>query len=157
MGFLIPENFVIPVENATKNDWNHQIFWHSPWGSSGVHKGVDIFASAGRSVLSPTYGIILISGNGKKSGKFVVMLGPKWRLHYFAHLNTIDVGMGDIVFQEDSLGTVGNTGNAQGKPAHLHYAILTALPYIWRIDDDPQGWKKMFCLNPGGQLLENQK
>ncbi|MFN8260884.1 MAG: hypothetical protein U0X41_08140 [Chitinophagales bacterium] len=44
--------------------------------------------------------------------------------------------------------SVGTTGNAKGKPPHLHYAITTLLPYFWRIDNSPQGWNKMFYLNP---------
>ena len=32
------------------------------------------------------------------------------------------------------LGTVGDSGNARGKPPHLHYAILSLLPYPWRAD-----------------------
>ena len=46
------------------------------------------------------------------------------------------------------IGTVGNTGNAINTPAHLHYAIVTIIPYPWRIDGSKQGWRKMFYLNP---------
>ena len=51
------------------------------------------------------------------------------------------------------LGTVGDTGNAKGKPPHLHYAITTPFPYFWLQDDQAvQGWKKMFYLNPDSWL-----
>jgi murein DD-endopeptidase MepM/ murein hydrolase activator NlpD len=50
--------------------------------------------------------------------------------------------------RSEALGIVGTTGNAKGKPPHLHYAIVTLIPYPWRIDSKPQGWKKMFYLNP---------
>jgi hypothetical protein len=45
LGFLLPEKIVMPVVGATVNDWNKDTFWYEPWGSSGVHKGIDIFAS----------------------------------------------------------------------------------------------------------------
>ena len=46
------------------------------------------------------------------------------------------------------IGTVGTTGNAVGKPPHLHYAVVTPVPYVWRMGAGQQGWKKMFYLNP---------
>jgi hypothetical protein len=46
------------------------------------------------------------------------------------------------------LGRVGTSGNAIGKPAHLHYSIISLLPLPWRMDTSAQGWKKMFFLNP---------
>jgi len=53
-----------------------------------------------------------------------------------------------FVNTNSTIGTVGTSGNAVGKPPHLHYSILTIIPYVWRIDSDRQGWKKMFYLNP---------
>ena len=50
--------------------------------------------------------------------------------------------------QTTVIGTVGNTGNAKTTPAHLHYSIVTMIPYPWRIDDARLGWQKMFYLNP---------
>jgi murein DD-endopeptidase MepM/ murein hydrolase activator NlpD len=50
------------------------------------------------------------------------------------------------------VGTVGDSGNARGKPPHLHYAIVTLLPYPWRITGQTQGWKKAFFLDPGAWL-----
>ncbi|HEB59025.1 MAG TPA: M23 family peptidase, partial [Gammaproteobacteria bacterium] len=34
-----------------------------------------------------------------------------------------------------------------------HYSILTLIPYPWRWDASPQGWKKMFYLDPSIRLL----
>ncbi|HET8707045.1 MAG TPA: M23 family peptidase, partial [Pseudomonadales bacterium] len=46
------------------------------------------------------------------------------------------------------IGKVGATGNAAGKPPHLHYAVISLLPYPWKIEGAIEGWKKMFYLNP---------
>lgn len=77
-----------------------------------------------------------------------MVLGPKWRIHYYAHLRDINVGFFDLLSAGETVGTVGTTGNAKGKQPHLHYSIFTLIPYLWRIDGAPQGWLKMFFLNP---------
>ena len=86
-------------------------------------------------------------------GKVVLMIGPKFRLHYFAHLDAIEVSPCRPVLGGHVLGHVGSTGNAEGKPPHLHYSIVSLLPYPWRMDSSLQGWKKMFYLDPGRWLL----
>ncbi|MGH6932306.1 MAG: hypothetical protein ACREEE_07710, partial [Dongiaceae bacterium] len=48
------------------------------------------------------------------------------------------------------------SGHSIGKPPHLHYAVIALLPYLWRWSDEPQGWKKLFMLDPG-QLLDASK
>ena len=83
----------------------------------------------------------------KMGGKVILVLGPKWRMHYYAHLQDITASLGWVKRQQQ-IGTVGDSGNAKGKPPHLHYTIAILIPYFWRIDSSPQGWKKMFYLNP---------
>ena len=154
IGMLIPQNLMMPVVGADSNDYNHQTFWYEGWGTSIVHKGVDVFAKRGTSVHSATWGVVLATAERGKGGKFVVVLGPKWRLHYYAHLDEIRTKPFSFVTQESEIGTVGNTGNAITTPAHLHYGIATMIPYPWRIDDAPLGWQKMFYLNPINYLQE---
>lgn len=151
-GLLIPGRYLIPVEGATTSDWNRDTFWHEPWGASGVHKGVDIFADKGTNVLASTGGVVLYRGQIDRGGNVVVILGPKWRLHYYAHLDAIDDAAGRVVSSGTVIGTVGNSGNAAGKPSHLHYALVSLVPYPWRMDADTQGWKKMFYLDPTARL-----
>ena len=157
IGFVMPDEPVIPVAGATSSDWNHDTFWHSPWGASGVHKGIDIFAMEGTRVISSTPGLVLFSGKRSRGGNVVAVLGPKWRVHYYAHLKTVHVRGGAILERGQSIGEGGTTGNAAGKPPHLHYSILTTIPYPWRVTMEPQGWKKMFYLNPHQLLVpENE-
>ncbi len=153
LGFIIPENLVIPVHSASSNDWNQQSFWYEPWGISGVHKGIDIFADKGQPLISATPAIILFSGEVSLGGKVILSLGPKWRLHYYAHLESIAVKSGQTVNVGEQVGAVGNSGNAKGKAPHLHYSIVTLIPYFWRMDSSTQGWKKMFYLDPNRLLM----
>ena len=148
IGLLIPQNLKMPVVGADNNSYNHETFWYEGWGTSIVHKGIDVFAKKGTSVHSATKGIVLVTTEYGKGGKFVLVLGPKWRLHYYAHLDEIKTKRFAFVDQDTEIGTVGNTGNAINTPAHLHYGIGTLVLYPWRIDKAPLGWQKMFYLNP---------
>ncbi len=148
IGFLIPQTFKMPVENATKNSYDQSSYWYYPWGKSVTHKGVDIFAKNKTPIHSSTIGIVLFAGNINMGGNVVYVLGPKWRFHYYAHLDKIKTKTFSLVSTNTEIGTVGTSGNAAGKPPHLHYAIKTIIPYFWQIDKSKQGWKKMFHLNP---------
>lgn len=148
IGFLVPQPFTNPVEGADSRSYNPKSFWFYPWGKSGTHKGVDIFAKEGTNVNSSTAGLVLFRGEIKMGGNVVFVLGPKWRIHYYAHLKDINTSIFSWTNQNEKIGTVGTTGNAKGKSPHLHYSISTLIPYPWRMDTARQGWKKMFYLNP---------
>lgn len=152
IGYLVPQKFVMPVSGANKKSYDHKSFWFYPWGKSVTHKGVDIFAREGTDVLSATGGLVVFRGKLERGGNAVIVLGPKWRFHYYAHLKEISIGRYRFLHAGSKIGTVGTTGNAAGKPAHLHYSISSLIPLPWRIDDSKQGWKKMFYLDPHGYL-----
>ena len=153
IGFLVPESMRIPVKGASASDWNHSTFWFEPWGSSGVHKGIDIFGRKGTPVVASTGGIVLYADTLAKGGKVVAILGPKWRIHYYAHLQSQTVNVGDLVKINQQIGTLGDTGNAAGKQPHVHYSILSVIPLPWLMTLESQGWKKMFFLNPHERLI----
>jgi murein DD-endopeptidase MepM/ murein hydrolase activator NlpD len=153
-GFLIPQKIIMPVEGATKRSYSQNSFWAYPWGKSVTHKGVDIFAKRGTNIRAATGGIVLYKGTVSRGGNVVFILGPKWRIHYYAHLDKIKTNVLSIVSSKNIIGTVGNTGNAKGKPSHLHYTIKTIIPYPWRIDKGIQGKRKMFYLDPIKYLNE---
>jgi murein DD-endopeptidase MepM/ murein hydrolase activator NlpD len=155
-GFLLPERLIIPVRGATPADWNHSSFWYRPWGKSGVHRGIDIFAREGCEVVASCSGIVISAGNTPDGGNVVAVLGPKWRVHYYAHLGDIKAWSGRFVAQGEVIGTVGTTGNAAGKPPHLHYAIITQIPYPWRYRPERFGIDRMLYLNPHELLMERK-
>ena len=69
--------------------------------------------------------------------------------------DSIDAHFGGLLKQGEAIGYVGDTGNAKGKPPHLHYEILSVVPLPWRIDRERLGWLKAFHLNPSEELLND--
>jgi len=150
----LPQEAIIPVQQATVKDWNHHSFWYHPWGKSGVHKGIDIFANHGTPVLASASGLVIYTGNLRMGGNAIAVLDRKWRLHYYAHLATIETKSLYWASRGKVIGLVGDSGNAAGKPPHLHYSIITLIPYPWRWSTEPQGWKKMFFIDPTEVLAD---
>ena len=67
----------------------HFLFY--PWGKSVTHKGIDIFATKGTKIYSATKGPVIYTGRIKMGGNVVLVLSPGWQLHYYAHLNKIEI------------------------------------------------------------------
>jgi len=88
------------------------------------HAGVDIFARRGTPVLATSAGVINrvdVTGLG---GKVVWLRDPVRNANiYFAHLDSQYVRSGDRVEAGDTVGFVGNSGNARTTPPHLHFGI----------------------------------
>ena len=148
LGLLAPESAVVPVQGATARDWNARSFWYQPWGASGVHKGIDVFAPQGRPVGAAGPALVVYAAELGRGGRVVAVLGPRWRVHYYAHLDKRHATALSWVGRGEALGTVGTSGNAAGKPPHLHYSVVSLLPLPWRFSGETQGWKRMFFLDP---------
>ena len=93
-------------------------------GGRREHEGVDIFAPIGTPVIATLPGRITRVGKDRLGGN-VVWLRNDSTGHriYYAHLLRWVVHEGDSVTPGDTLGFVGNTGNARHTLPHLHFAI----------------------------------
>lgn len=93
-------------------------------GGQRGHEGIDIFAARGTPVLASTDGNILSTRPNELGGK-VVWLRDDARDQslYHAHLDSVLVSQGMTVRLGDTLGFVGNTGNARTTPPHLHFGV----------------------------------
>lgn len=93
-------------------------------GGRRSHEGVDLFAPRNTPVQSATEGVIERKGVGGLGGRVVWVVGPGGYRHYYAHLeNWAHHAEGDWVEAGEVIGFVGNSGNAEGGPTHLHYGI----------------------------------
>ncbi len=115
-----------------------QSFWgDTRGGGKRSHKGIDIFASRGTPVVASTNGIVTSTGERGLGGKQVWLRdGFFGQSLYYAHLDSIIATSGQRVKVGDTLGLVGNTGNARTTPPHLHFGIynrsgaVNPYPYV---------------------------
>jgi murein DD-endopeptidase MepM/ murein hydrolase activator NlpD len=93
-------------------------------GGARDHHGVDIFAPRGTPVLAAARGYVRSVRETGRGGK-VVWLNDEARglSLYYAHLDSQLVERGEYVEIGDTLGLVGNSGNARSTPPHLHFGI----------------------------------
>lgn len=108
-------------------------------GGKRRHEGIDIFAKKGTPVVAATDGFITYTGERGLGGKQVWLRdGMFGKSLYYAHLDSIAVNGGATVKTGDTLGFVGNTGNARFTPPHLHFGIyagrgaVNPLPFVFK-------------------------
>ncbi|MEX2568063.1 MAG: M23 family metallopeptidase [Cyclobacteriaceae bacterium] len=112
--------FPLP-EKSTKNIAS---FWGDPReGNRRKHEGIDVFAPRGTPVLAASDGRIRRVGDNRLGGKIIWLNSGKGHSQYYAHLDSQLVGFGQKVLQGDTIGWVGNTGNAITTFPHLHFGI----------------------------------
>lgn len=112
-----------PVSGAGNK--NVQSLWAaSRDGGKRSHEGIDIFAPRGTPLIAITDGRITSTGNRGLGGKQVWLQdGLFGKTMYYAHLDSINVVEGQRVKLGDTIGFVGNTGNAETTEPHLHFGI----------------------------------
>ncbi len=93
-------------------------------GGARQHQGIDIFAPRGTPVLAVSDGRITALQETNLGG-LVVWQNIVNNNHsaYYAHLSKQLVADGDMVKRGDTIGLVGNTGNAKTTSPHLHFGI----------------------------------
>lgn len=96
-------------------------------GGSRKHKGFDIGAPRHTPVVAHRGGEVTRSvktDNGRGFGRVVYVRGREGREYRYAHLEDVNVNVGDTVKTGQQLGTVGDSGNAATTPPHLHFEVL---------------------------------
>ena len=120
---LLDGGYMFPVLGATANDFSDD--WGAPRADTGFHQGLDIFAATGTPILAITDGTVFRIGWNTLGGRRLWLSDGSGNLFYFAHLSGFSplAREGAAVKRGDVLGFVGNSGDAQGTPPHLHFEI----------------------------------
>jgi murein DD-endopeptidase MepM/ murein hydrolase activator NlpD len=92
------------------------------YSPSTNHYAIDIGGSLGNAIYAADSGVVVYSGWNDWGYGYVVVIdhGNGWQTLY-AHLSTIYSGCGASVFQGDTIGLMGSTGNSSGP--HLHFEM----------------------------------
>jgi murein DD-endopeptidase MepM/ murein hydrolase activator NlpD len=101
------------------------------------HTGVDFPEPIGTNVYATMAGLVVYAEVNGPWGNLVVVENNGYQT-YYAHLDSFEVGKGQVVSRGQMIGTVGNNGNSTGP--HLHYGIKKRTgkdSYIWV---DPEGF-----------------
>jgi murein DD-endopeptidase MepM/ murein hydrolase activator NlpD len=116
--------YVFPVYGSVSfsNDFG------APRADTGWHHGNDIFAPRGAPVLAVAGGTVFSVGWNPIGGWRLWLRDGAGNEYYYAHLSAYSplARDGASVRAGDVLGFVGNTGDAQGTPYHLHFEVHPA-------------------------------
>jgi murein DD-endopeptidase MepM/ murein hydrolase activator NlpD len=86
-----------------------------------THLGIDIVAPKGSPIKATADGVVRIAAREGQYGNLVALGHPGGLSTRYAHLNKIDVKVGQTVKKGDIIGSVGMTGRTTGP--HLHYEV----------------------------------
>jgi murein DD-endopeptidase MepM/ murein hydrolase activator NlpD len=133
----------------------------APRSDVPVHVGNDIFASFGTPIVAVADGRLYRVGTLKISGNRLWLRDKKGYRYFYCHLsdfaaaayNGADVHAGEVI------GFVGNTGDAEPTPPHLHFevhmpdgAVVDPYPYLQKWDAGgvtSASWLKRYGKDPG--------
>jgi murein DD-endopeptidase MepM/ murein hydrolase activator NlpD len=88
------------------------------------HHGVDIFAPRGTPAVAAVGGRVRRVRTTPRGGRVVWLRDEARGMSiYYAHLDSQAVASGQWVEAGDTVGFIGNTGNARTTPPHLHFGI----------------------------------
>jgi murein DD-endopeptidase MepM/ murein hydrolase activator NlpD len=127
------------------------------------HHGDDIFAPLGAPVLACADGTVFSVGWNNVGGNRLWLRDGQGNEFYYAHLSAYSPAAknGNRVKAGEVIGFVGNTGDAEGTPYHLHFEIhpvaYLSLGYDGAVDPTPylQAWqhqKDLYLAQVAGYL-----
>ena len=114
-------------------------------GGRREHHGVDIFAPRHTPIIAPARALVRYVGESGIGGHVIWLWDSKRLLYYyFAHLQSDRVEKNTWVEAGQSIGTIGNSGNARTTSPHLHFGIYASgtgpvdpYPFITKTDSIP--------------------
>lgn len=169
MGISVNTGFVPAVHNSwiSSTVWNYSSdFLDGKW-----HLGVDYAASRYTEIHAPAGGVIIranqgcgdpgylgsacgewISGGGNQVYMMCEVNGKIYGFIFF-HLNTIYVGYGDFVLQDEVIGTVGSSGSSTGPHCHIEMYYLGDGELADYLD---MNWNATFSVGRGRTAYNNR-
>jgi hypothetical protein len=108
--------------------------------AGGQHRGVDLGAPPGTSVLAPAEGVVSFAGTVPSGGKTVSIETPRGYTATLLQLGSIGVKPGALVDEGSVVGTVGPSGDPEQAEPHVHFGV--------RVTAEQQGYVDPLSLLP---------
>ncbi len=122
MSVAIRPMLAFPVRGGREQDvWSR--FGAPRDGGARDHHGIDIFMPRGTVALAAAAGYVSRVETTPRGGNVVWVRDPRGFALYYAHLDRQHVAEGMEVEPGDTIGFVGNTGNAIRSRPHLHFGV----------------------------------
>ncbi len=117
MSVSMPVLFGVSLKNITPNFGDARV--------GHTHEGEDIMATKGTPIVSPTAAVVVKVTVGASEGNAIYTANPGGETFVYMHLDRYAEGIteGMVLARGSLIGYVGNTGNASGGAAHLHFEI----------------------------------
>ena len=90
-------------------------------GRRMAHKGVDIACVTGTPVAAADEGVCITAEYRNDYGNLIIIDHQNGYKTYYAHLNSINAAVGDIIEKGQIIGETGNTGVSTGP--HIHFEV----------------------------------
>lgn len=107
---------IIPVNGVQTSGYGSRV---GPFNGAEFHDGVDIGAGAGTPVIAALDGVVVFAGVAGGYGNMIRLDHGNGLQTFYAHLQDINVALGQTVKQAQRIGSVGSTGWSTGP--HLHF------------------------------------
>lgn len=111
-------------------------WYERPGQGQTFHNGLDILAPVGTVVQAADPGEVVFTGTQGDYGQLVVINHANGRQTRYAHLDRVQVQMGDRVTAGQEIGRVGTSGRPDLSVPHLHFEVRQQAPVGW-IAQDP--------------------
>lgn len=125
------DGFALPVDGPTSGVFGSRRTYNGQERS--WHKGHDLAAKTGTPVHAPADGIVRLARSTFMSGNLIMLDHGGAITTVYAHLDEMDVKVGDTVKAGEVIGKVGTTGRSSGP--HLHWGA-----YWKNVPIDPILW-----------------
>lgn len=97
-------------------------------GASTYHKGIDIGAASGLSIVASASGRVTTAAYSSSAGNYVVISHGNGISTVYMHASALYVSAGDTVSQGQTIAAVGSTGYSTGP--HLHFGVIVNGSYV---------------------------
>jgi hypothetical protein len=107
--------FVWPADTHTLSGFDYE--------PQANHPGIDISGKEGEAVYAADSGVVVYAGwNNWGYGNVIVINHANGWQTLYAHLSAYYAACGQFVYQGNTIGAIGSTGNSTG--AHLHFEMM---------------------------------